>query len=171
MNAHLVATGRLGADPEIRFTPNGKAVCELRVAVSNSSKDQKTQQYVNSPAIWIGVTLWETMATNAAETLRKGDELVISGQLEMEQFEKRDGTKSEKLILKFAEVAPSIRRGNVTRAAEGRSDNRPAAQRSSNGRPPAQAARPQAVDKPVDDPWATQPVPGGGRQSSDPPPF
>lgn len=146
MNCQLTGTARLGADPELRFTPGGKAICELRLAFSNSKKDRDTGKYVYTPAIWVSVTLWEKMAENAAEVLRKGDEVVASGQLELEQYEKRDGGTGEKLVLRAAEVAPSIRRGAVaTREA---SDSRPPAR--SNGRPQT-AAQPVP---PAADPWA-----------------
>ena len=115
--------------------------------------------------IWISVTLWELMAENANELLRKGSEVVCSGSLELETFEKKDGSRGEKLVLRNAEVAPSIRRADrasvmAATAAAGGSDSRPRS--GSNGRP---QARPQGGDRrsQVEDPWASS--------SGDAPPF
>lgn len=163
MNTQLQGTARLGSDPELRFTPGGKAICELRLAFSSSTKDRKTGEYVYSPAIWVTATLWETMAQNAVDVLRKGDEVVAVGQLELEKFAKRDGGEGEKLVLRNAEVAPSIRRqkpGALASAA--RSDSRPAAANGRHADQRAQVgaqARTQAVDN---DPW-------GGSTGADPP--
>lgn len=161
MNTHFVGTGRLAADPEVRFTPNGKAICEMRVAFSNSRKKRGSDEYEYTDPIWVSVTLWGLMAENAADTLGgKGAEVVCVGSLELETFEKRDGTKGEKLVLRNAEVAPSIRRqkrGEL--AAARRSDSRNGSRRSD----PHTAHPPQASAQPVDDPWAAT--------GSDQPPF
>jgi single-strand DNA-binding protein len=135
MNCTLTGTAKLGAEPELRFTGQGKAVCELRLAFSNSKKKRGEEGYEYTPAVWVSATLWEKMAENAAEMLHKGDEVFCSGLLELERFDKKDGTQGEKLTLRAAEVAPSIRRGL------------PAA--VSDTRRPAPAARPQASPQPV----------------------
>ena len=145
MNTQIQGTARLAADPEIHFTQNGKAVCELRLAFSNSHKDKQSGKYVYSPAIWVSATLWETMASNAAESLSKGDEVLASGQLEMEAFKRKDGTDGEKLVLKFAEVAPSIRR-NVARVQRG--------ERASDSRPNGSGRSADTRAQVADDPWA-----------------
>lgn len=147
MNTHFVGTGRLGWDPELRFTSGGKAVLELRVAFSNSRKNTKTQEYEYTPPMWVSVTLWDKMAENAADILSKGDEVVATGSLEIEQFTNRAGEQQEKLVLRNAEVAPSIRRQKRGELAAARSDSRPAAR--SNGQARPAQARPQPVDPPA----------------------
>jgi single-strand DNA-binding protein len=147
VNTQILGTARLGADPELRFTPSGRAVCDLRIAFSSSTrvKDSNPAEYKYSPPIWVTATLWGPMAENAAEVLRRGDEVLAGGQLEMEEFTRKDGDKGEKLVLKNAEVAPSIRRGAVLTRGEpvSRSDNRPAPQHRT---PDPVGARPGLAD-------------------------
>src|SRR6266508_3858589 len=66
----MMIIGNLGADPELRYTPGGKAVAELRVAVNDRSKgpDGEWQEETQ----WFRVELWEQAAERAAERLRKG---------------------------------------------------------------------------------------------------
>src|ERR1700674_2746987 len=66
----MMIIGNLGADPELRYTPGGKAVAELRVAVNDRSKgaDGEWQEETQ----WFRVELWEQAARRAAERLRKG---------------------------------------------------------------------------------------------------
>jgi len=168
MNCQVSGTARVVADPEIRTTPNGKLLSEVRLAISNSTRRQDGS-YKDSPAIWATATLWGQMAENAAEVLRRGDEVIFAGQLEKEEFDKKDGTKGEKLVIKFAEIAPSIRRGAVVTREQA---NPPAAPRSDNRtaqRPPA--ARPQASAPPVDDPWAAPAPASFVGAGADEPPF
>jgi single-strand DNA-binding protein len=158
VNNNFVGTGKLGADPEVRFLPSGKAICELRVAFSNSKRKPHTDpvEYEYTPAVWVSITLWERMAENAADVLHRGDEVIASGTLELETFTRKDDTPGEKLILRNAEVAPSIRRqrrGELASAGR-RSDSRP---RSANGSDPHTESRPQGSAQavrtaPVEDP-------------------
>jgi single-strand DNA-binding protein len=175
MNSQFIGTGRLGRDPELRYTKNGKAVCELGVAFQNSTKDRQSGDYVYSPTVWVSITLWERMAENAAGLLRKGDELLCSGSLELEEFERtrgdRAGEKDSKMVLKNAEVAPSIRRTAPFQRTDGRGEtgSRSDIRTGSNGQGArTQARQPDPVTDrraPLDDPFAA------AGASSDPPPF
>ena len=69
--------GNLGKDPEMRYTPNGKAVCEFSVAV-NGKRDADGEQTVT----WVRCTAWERTAENAAEYLRKGSKVYVDGRPE-----------------------------------------------------------------------------------------
>ena len=137
---------RLVADPELRFTQAGKAVCSFRVAASDSRKDQ-AGNWETTEQIFIGVSLWETDAEQAAETLQKGDPVVITGRLYQREYDDRDGNKRTSLEFKFPAV------GKVIKGARGQAQGSP---------PPRQAA-------PAGDPWASAPAGGAGNGSE--PPF
>ena len=77
--------GRLTAKPELRYTPAGKAVCDLRLAVNVRSKDKEE-------TLFVAVTVWEKTAENCAQFLDKGRQIGVSGSLRLEQWEK-DGEK------------------------------------------------------------------------------
>jgi single-strand DNA-binding protein len=80
--------GRLGADPEIRHTPSGKAVASLNLAVDDGWGE-------NKKTVWIGVTLWGATAELAGKAHSKGDRVGITGRLSQEAWEK-DGVKQRK---------------------------------------------------------------------------
>ena len=75
MLPNITIDGRLVADPELRFTGAGKAVCSFRVAASDSKKDAN-DQWQTTEQIFIGVSLWEAEGEAAAEMLSKGDQVL-----------------------------------------------------------------------------------------------
>lgn len=97
------ATGRLTADPELRFTSSGKAVASLSVACNESRKDQ-AGNWETVSTTFLDVDLWEAEAEQAAEILRRGSEVTISGQLQTEEYETKAGDKRRKFKVKWAKV-------------------------------------------------------------------
>ena len=73
--------GRLVADPELRSTPSGKAVCRLRVATNDTREAQ-----------FHDVVVWERDAEIAAETLRKGARVTVQGRLQHRSWQAADGS-------------------------------------------------------------------------------
>lgn len=132
----LSVIGNLGADPELKFTPNGNAVCNLRVA-NNIGKKQPDGSWVDQ-TLWLNVELWNDQAERAAEKLRKGHRVYAEGQLERRDYTTRDGREGTSLELRFARVL-SLERGEREDApANGQSDE-----------PPIPAARPRGAEQPV----------------------
>jgi single-strand DNA-binding protein len=77
--------GRLGKDPELRYTPSSKAVCNFSVATSEKFKDKETTE-------WHSVVCWDKTAENAAKFLAKGREVAVEGRLQTRSWDK-DGVK------------------------------------------------------------------------------
>ena len=104
----MMIIGNLGADPELRYTPSGKAVAELRVAVNDRSRgaDGEWQEETQ----WFRVELWEQAAERAAERLRKGHKVFAEGQLRAREWEGKDGQKRTSLEIRFARVQSLERR-------------------------------------------------------------
>jgi single-strand DNA-binding protein len=75
--------GHLGADPELRHTPGGKAVAELRIATTFGS-DKATE--------WHSVIAWEKTAESAAQYLKKGSKVYVEGRIQTRTYDK-DGEK------------------------------------------------------------------------------
>ena len=98
-----VFIGNLVADPELRFTGSGTAVCNVRVA-NNRKKPSGEEE-----ATFMSVTCWQGLAENVAEELHKGDRVVVVGRLQQRQFEKRDGSKGESIEIVADEVSRSLR--------------------------------------------------------------
>ena len=104
----MMIIGNLGADPELRYTPSGKAVTNLRVAVNDRSRGADGEW--TEETMWIGVEVWEQQAERLAEQLRKGNKVYAEGQLRAREFEGRDGQKRTALELRFARVVNLERR-------------------------------------------------------------
>lgn len=82
--------GYVQKDPELRFMPNGDAVCNLTVKVTPRKK--KNGEWGKGEPSWYRVALWRAAAEAAAETVKVDDRVVVVGTLEMTSFEK-DGVK------------------------------------------------------------------------------
>ncbi len=104
----MMIIGNLGADPELRYTPSGKAVTDLRVAVNDNRKGPDGEWIEET--LWFRVSVWEQQAERLAEQLRKGNKIYAEGQLRAREYEARDGQKRTSLELAFARVVSLERR-------------------------------------------------------------
>lgn len=152
---NLTGEFRVGSDPELRFTPSGKAVCSVSLIATESKKVEGGGWEDGDSTPWITATFWDQQAEGVAETITKGERVLVNGLLFVREYETRDGNKGQSIELKWATIG-SIPGG------------KPKAQRSSSY---------------SDDPWTTpSPTPGGrptqnvpadpwGTPQSDEPPF
>ncbi len=90
----VLLIGNLTRDPEIRYTPSGSAVGDLRLAVSRKYRTQDGQDHEET--CFVTVTVWGRSAETCGEYLRKGSPLLVEGRLKYEEWEK-DGQKSNRL--------------------------------------------------------------------------
>lgn len=82
----MILQGRLCADPEMRRTQNGTAVCSFRVAWSETIKDRETKLFLNCVA-------WQGTAEMICKYFRKGKELAVEGRLSTREYDDRDGNR------------------------------------------------------------------------------
>lgn len=80
-NNLVVLQGNLGQDVEVRYTGTGKAVANIRIAVSSGSGEKKKTD-------WFSCVLWEGLAEQAQQNLGKGSEVSIVGRLQNRSWEK-----------------------------------------------------------------------------------
>jgi len=105
----LMIIGNLGADPEMRYTPNGRPVTQFNVAVNQSTKNQQTGEWVEATD-WFRVSVWGDRAERAAESLRKGNRVFVDGRFKTREFEGRDGQKRTSLEITADNVISLERR-------------------------------------------------------------
>lgn len=86
-----ILIGRLGADPEIRYTPSGRPVTNLRMATNEIWKDKEGQQQDRTE--WHNIVLWDKLAEISAEYLKKGSHVYVEGRLQTRTWEGQDGTQ------------------------------------------------------------------------------
>lgn len=84
--------GNLGRDPELRYTPNGRPVASFTVAVNQSTKNQQTNEWVETTD-WFRVSVWGDRGERVAENLRKGSRVFVDGRFKTREFEGNDGQK------------------------------------------------------------------------------
>ena len=81
--------GRLGKDPETRFTPNGKKVAHFSVAVSNrwKSKEGEAKEFTE----WFNIEAWGRLGEVCQQYLHKGSLVFLEGRLRTDRYEDKDG--------------------------------------------------------------------------------
>ena len=87
-----IFVGNLGADPEVRTTPQGGTVANLRLAVSESWKDQQGQKQERTE--WVNLVLWKKQAEIAQRFLHKGSKIYVEGKLQTRSWD--DKTSGQK---------------------------------------------------------------------------
>jgi len=121
----VILVGALGADPELRYTPSNKAVCNLRVATSESWKDKSlgTRQEKTE---WHRVTVWGDMGENCSKYLAKGRSVYVEGRLQTRSYDK-DGHKHYATDV-IAEKVVFLGGARGEGAASGKADESPGQQ-------------------------------------------
>ena len=86
----VILVGNLGADPELKYTPSQRALCNLRIATTEVFKDKGGQRQEKTE--WHRVTVWGDTAENCNKYLAKGRSVYIEGRLQTRSYDK-DGQK------------------------------------------------------------------------------
>lgn len=128
----ITATGNLAADPDLKFTQSGKPALNFRIGCNENKRDEAGQWQTVSTT-WLGVTLWGDDAERYADLLHKGDQVMVTGQLTVREYDRTEGTKGTAVEVKFARV------GVISTKS---------------------AAQPQQTAQ--SNPWGGQPAPQGG---------
>lgn len=87
----VILIGHLGADPDMRYTPSGAGVCELRLATSESWKDKNGQRQERTE--WHRVVVWGKTAEICAKYLAKGRQVFIEGRIQTRSYDDKEGQK------------------------------------------------------------------------------
>jgi single-strand DNA-binding protein len=86
----VILVGNLGADPDTRYMPSGKAVTNIRVATSESWKDRQTGD-MQERTEWHSIVMYDKLGEIAAEYLRKGSQVYIEGRIRTRKWQDKDG--------------------------------------------------------------------------------
>ena len=86
----VILVGNLGADPELKYTPSNRPLCNLRIATTEVFKDKSGQRQEKTE--WHRVTVWGDQAENCNKYLAKGRSVYIEGRLQTRSYDK-DGQK------------------------------------------------------------------------------
>ena len=132
----VMLMGNLTHNPEIRYTPSGTAVSDLRMAINESYKN-KAGEMVESTC-YVDVVVWGRQAETSSEYLHKGSPVFVEGRLQLDQWENQQGEKRSKLRVRADRVqflsSPGQKNTEFSSAPAQQAPAQPAAQ------PPAEIA-------------------------------
>jgi single-strand DNA-binding protein len=87
----VILVGHLGADPDMRYTPSGQGVCELRLATSESWNDKNGQRQERTE--WHRIVVWGKRAEVCSKYLAKGRQVFVEGRIQTRSYDDKDGNK------------------------------------------------------------------------------
>jgi single-strand DNA-binding protein len=135
----VVLIGRLVADPELRYTPNGVPVASLRLAVDRPVRSQSGERQTD----FINIVLWRQQAEFAANYLNKGRLAAVDGRLQIRQWTTQDGQKRSTAEVVADRIQALDRRREEAAPAEG-------------AEPPSDVSDAGGGDVDVPSPWDDQ---------------
>ncbi|MGP9760214.1 single-stranded DNA-binding protein [Corynebacterium sp. AOP12-C2-36] len=175
----ITVVGNLVDDPTLRYTPSGTAVANFRVASTPRRYDSQTNQWVDGEALFLQCNIWRAAAENVANSLNKGERVIVTGRLRQRSFETREGEKRTVFEVEADEVGPSLKYATCLTEKNPRNGGnyggqpRQQAPNTGHSAPGGQQA-PQGSfgghHAPDDDPWNSAP-PAGGFDGGEEPPF
>jgi single-strand DNA-binding protein len=99
--------GNLTDDPELRFTPNGAAVANFRLAVT--PRVREGDSWKDGETSFFRINVWRQQAENVAETLQKGTRCIVVGRLRTRSWETPEGEKRSVTEVEADELGPSLK--------------------------------------------------------------
>lgn len=156
---NITLIGGLTNDPELKFLPSGAPVANFTVASTPRTFDKQTNEWKDGDTLFIKCAAWRQLAENVAESLQKGQQVIVTGALKIRNYERADGSKGTSVELNVDEIGPSLRfaTAKVTRA--NRSGGNQSAPPASNGWGQQGSGQPpNSMQNPHADPWSTQPA-------------
>lgn len=147
----IIIVGNLGRDPELRYTPQGTAVCSFTLATNERRRDKSGEH--QDVTTWFRVTLWGNQAETASKYLAKGRPVYIEGRLRVEEWTDRDNNNRYTLEVNATDmqfIGSRQDAGEYSGGGGGGSQEEPAY----SGGPPAEASSSSAAASPAAAPAA-----------------
>lgn len=96
----VVLIGRLTADPELRYTKNGTAVATFTLAVERNHKNANGERLTD----FIDIRAWKGRAENCVKYLHQGDLFAVSGRIEIDRYQAKDGSPRQAMVVTADEI-------------------------------------------------------------------
>jgi single-strand DNA-binding protein len=103
----VMLVGNLTDDPELRFTPNGAAVANFRLAVTPRVRDGDS--WKDGETSFFRINVWRQQAENVAETLTKGARAIVVGRLRTRSWETPEGDKRSVTEVEADEIGAALK--------------------------------------------------------------
>jgi single-strand DNA-binding protein len=114
----FIGIGNLGRDPEMRFMPNGNAVCNFSIAISERYKD-KVSGDMKEITEWVNIVMFGKLAEIAGEYLKKGSKVYVEGKLKTEKYTDKNGVE------KFSTKVVAEKMDMLSTRTEGAAQSKP----------------------------------------------
>ena len=111
----VILVGRLGRDPESRFTASGQAVCNFSLATDRSYKDRNGQTQKQTE--WHKIVAWGKLAEICQKYLKKGSQIFVEGRIQSRQWEDQQGQKRTSFEIVAGEMRMLGSRGEASTAS------------------------------------------------------
>ena len=108
MTSNLTIVGNLTKDPELRSTPTGQATASFGIAVNRRWQNRQTNEWEEATSFF-DVVAWGSLAENLADSVHRGDRVVVEGRLDQRSWENNQGEKRSKVEIVADEIGPSLR--------------------------------------------------------------
>lgn len=155
----ICIVGNVVADPELRFTPSGAAVCNFRVASTPRVFDKNRNEWVDGDGLFLTCNVWREQAESVAESIQKGARVIVNGRLRQRSYETNEGEKRTVYEVEVDDVGPSLKwaTAKVTRTqSQGGSGGQGGGGRYQGGGGTPQGGYGQQ-SAPMGDPWGAPP--------------
>lgn len=159
----ITVVGNLTADPELRFTPSGAAVASFTIASTPRTFDRQANEWKDGETLFMRCSVWREAAENVAESLAKGNRVIVQGRLTQRSYETREGEKRTVVEMQADEVAPSLKYATAKVTRTQRTGGQQGGQRGGQQGGGWGGGAPAGGQ--ADDPWST----GGGGFGDEPP--
>lgn len=109
----ITIVGNLVADPELRYINSGDAVANFRVASTPRRYDAASGNWVDGEPMFLTCNLWRKPGENLANSLHKGDRVIVTGKLRQRSYNDKNGDRRTIFEVEVDEVGPSLRFATV----------------------------------------------------------
>ncbi len=122
----VILIGRLGRDPEVKYTPSGQAVAKFSIATDETYKDRNGEQQRRTE--WHNIVAWRRLAEICGEYLVKGKLVYIEGRIQTRQWEDREGNKrnTTEIVAREMKMLSAKGEGDRSESSSQQSESTPA---------------------------------------------
>ncbi|WP_123307446.1 single-stranded DNA-binding protein [Cellulomonas sp. PhB143] len=153
----VTLAGFVGTTPRLFTSQNGTAFTSFRIAATRRYLDRARGEWTDGRTLWFTVKAWRQTAENVASSLRKGDAVVVTGRLSVDEWAGAEGPRTD-LVVEASALGPDLSRGTAHfahRATRKADDDGGDAGEAGHGT--AEAGTPEPGAGPEDDPFAVEP--------------
>lgn len=120
-DTQITIVGNICNEVDLRFTPSGAAVANFTVASTPRTYNKSKGEWEDGDALFLRCSIWKEQAEHVAESLVRGQRVIVQGRLKQRSFETREGEKRIVVEVEVDEIGPSLRYGTAKFSKEARS--------------------------------------------------